>query len=307
MSAANLHGGIEAGGTKFVCAVASDPPLLLSETSFGTTTPQETLERVCAYFRPYVREGRLKSIGIASFGPVDADPLSPTYGYITATPKPHWQNTNILGILQQELGVPFAFHHDVSVSAIGEHRWGASRGIDPSLYITIGTGIGGGFLLDGKPLTGLSALEMGHISVPHDRETDPFVGHCPFHGDCFEGLASGPAIEARMGRRGETLADDDPFWAAEADYIAHALTNYIFTLSPRIIVLGGGVMQRSFLFPEIRKRIPQYINGYLQFEALTSRIDRYVVPPALGKYSGVLGAISMALDLDATQQIYPTR
>lgn len=293
----DLYGGIEAGGTKFICAVSSNPPDLLNETCFSTTTPKETLEKVSDYFYPFIKEGRIKGIGIASFGPVDTDISSPTYGYITATPKPNWENINILGALKRELGVPFAFHHDVSASAIGEHRWGASKGIDPSLYITIGTGIGGGFLIDGKPFTGLSALEMGHISVPHDLLRDPFPGNCPYHKDCFEGLASGPAIEERVGGCGEALLDSDPFWLIEADYIAHALTDYIFTLSPRIIVIGGGVMQRIFLFDVIRKKVQENLNGYLKFDVLTRNIDQYIVPPSLGKYSGVLGAISMVIDL----------
>jgi len=293
----DLYGGIEAGGTKFICAVSSNPPHLLNETHFSTTTPEETLEKVSDYFYPFVKEGRIKGIGIASFGPVDTDITSPTYGYITATPKPNWENINILGALKRELGVPFAFHHDVSASAIGEHRWGASKGIDPSLYITIGTGIGGGFLIDGEPFTGLSALEMGHISVPHDLLKDPFPGNCPYHKDCFEGLASGPAIEERVGGCGEALLDNDPFWLIEADYVAHALTDYIFTLSPRIIVIGGGVMQRIFLFDVIRKKVQENLNGYLKFDVLTRNIDRYIVPPSLGKYSGVLGAISMVIDL----------
>ena len=298
MSDQMLYGGIEAGGTKFVCAIADNPPDIAKEITLATTTPDETLEKVCDFFYPYMKEGRLAGIGIGSFGPVDADINSPTYGYITATPKPNWENTDMLGILQKELLVPFAFHHDVSASAIGELRWGASKGIDPSLYLTIGTGIGGGYVIDGKPLLGLSVTEMGHVCVPHDLEKDPFPGNCPYHTDCFEGLASGPAIQARMGKRGEFLSDDDPFWVIEAEYIAYALTNYIFMLSPRIIVIGGGVMQRTFLYPWIRKRVQEILNGYLKYDVLLNHIDQYIVPPALGRYSGVLGAIAMAMDLN---------
>lgn len=298
MTQADMFGGIEAGGTKFICALASEPPRLDREKTFRTTEPVETLQQVCAFFEPFVKEGRVRGIGIAAFGPVDVNPVSPTYGYITATPKPGWGNTSILGKLQQELGVPFAFHHDVSGSAIGEHAWGASRGIDPSLYLTVGTGIGGGYLLNGIPLAGLTALEMGHIRVPHDLIQDPFPGNCPYHGDCFEGLAAGPALGARFGARGETLIDDDPFWQIEAEYIAHALANYILTLSPRIIVLGGGIMQRTFLYPLIRRRVQELLNGYLRAEKILQDIDHYIVPPALGKYSGVLGAIAMAMALD---------
>jgi fructokinase len=296
----NLYGGIEAGGTKFICAVSNAPPSLSSEIHFETTVPQETLEKVCEYFFPFVKDGQIRSIGVAAFGPVDTDIHSPTYGFITATPKPNWQNTDILGFLQRELGVPFAFHHDVSVSAIGENKWGASQGLNPSLYLTIGTGIGGGYLIDGKPLTGLSALEMGHISIPHDLEKDPFAGNCPYHGDCFEGLAAGPAIFSRIGKRGESIPDSNPFWLIEADYISHALVNYILTLSPRIIVIGGGVMQRTLLYDIVRQKVREILNGYLKFDILAKEISSYIVPPALGKYSGVLGAISMAMDLDKT-------
>jgi len=295
-----LFGGIEAGGTKFICAVAHQPPELINTTVIETTTPQETLAKVCDFFFPYVEEGSLQSIGLASFGPIDIDVRSPTYGYITSTPKPNWQNTNILGLLKQSLGLPFAFHHDVSGSAIGESRWGAARGKDPSLYLTIGTGIGGGYIINGKPLSGLTILEMGHIHIPHQWEIDPFEGICPYHRDCFEGLASGYAIEHRLGQRGETLPDDHPFWEIEAEHIAHALVNYIFTLSPRKIVVGGGVMQRSFLFQMVRNKVRALINNYLQFDILLGKMEEYIVPPQLGKYSGVLGAIAMAMDISST-------
>lgn len=299
MSKNMLYGGVEAGGTKFICAVADNPPEIVKSVNFPTTTPQETLDQVISFFDPYVKNSQLKSVGIASFGPVDADVNSPTFGYITATPKPYWQNTDILGVLKAALDVPFAFHHDVSGSAIGEMNWGASQGKDPSLYITIGTGIGGGYIINGKPLIGLAALEMGHVSVPHNLERDPFEGNCPFHKNCFEGLASGPAIQSRFGGvRAETLLDDDPFWNLESEYIAYALTNYIYTLSPRIIVIGGGVMQRPFLFEMVQEKVVSILNGYLQMDTLTRNISQYIVPPALGSFSGVLGAIGMALALD---------
>lgn len=298
MTDTNLYGGIEAGGTKFICALSSEPPRLDHQVTFSTTDPASTLEQVRSFFAPYVKDGKVKGIGLAAFGPVDVNPASPTYGYITATPKPGWFNTNILSTLRQQLGVPFAFHVDVSGSAIGEHAWGASRGIDPSLYLTVGTGIGGGYLLDGKPLSGLTAVEMGHIRIPHDLKRDPFEGSCPYHKDCFEGLAAGPALTARFGARGESLADNDPFWLLEAEYIASALANYILTLSPRIIVLGGGIMQRAFLYPLIRKRVRELLNSYVREDAILMDIEHYIVPPALGKYSGVLGAIAMAMSMD---------
>lgn len=293
----NMFGGIEAGGTKFICALTSEPPRLEHQVTFSTTDPSSTLEQVRLFFEPFIQQGMVASIGLAAFGPVEVNPFSPTYGYITATPKPGWRDTNILGELQRHLGVPFVFHLDVSGSAIGEHTWGASRGIDPSPYLTVGTGIGGAYLLNGAPLSGPAAVEMGHIRIPHDRLKDPFEGSCPYHRDCFEGLAAGPAITARFGKRGEDLTDEDPFWLLEVEYIASALTNLILTLSPRIIVLGGGIMQRLFLFPLIRSRVTELLNGYIREDAILSGMGEYIVPPALGRYSGVLGAIAMTMRL----------
>lgn len=299
MARQEFFGGIEAGGTKFICALAAHPPKIDHEITFATTDPVETLARVGAFFSPYVKEGRVKSVGIAAFGPVDVIQSSPTYGFITATPKLDWVNTNILGILRNELGVPLAFHADVSGAALGELTWGAARGIDPSLYITVGTGIGGSYLVNGEPLTGMTAPEMGHIRIPHNPLSDPFAGDCPYHQDCFEGLASGSALRARFGEGAELLADDHPFWQIEADYIANALVNYILVLSPRIIVIGGGVMQRGFLYGLIRNRVRELLNGYLTAEAILERIGDTIVPPALGRYSGVLGAIAMAQRISA--------
>jgi fructokinase len=298
MSKQLLYGGIEGGGTKFACAVGNGPGNIVDETRFPTTTPQETLERVCNFFKPFVRQASFKAIGLGSFGPVDTDPASPTYGYITTTPKPNWANINILGILQKELSVPFAMDMDVAASAMGEFIWGANQGLDPSLYLTVGTGIGGSYILKGKPLRGLVSLEMGHVRIPHDEKLDPFKGSCPFHGDCFEGLASGPAIQARFGKRGETLADQDPFWELEAGYIAFALANYILTLPPKKIVLGGGVMRKDFLYEKIRNRLYVILNKYLNHPLLTSALDEYIVPPALGDRSGVLGGIALAMELE---------
>jgi fructokinase len=293
-----LYGGIEGGGTKFACAVGNGPGNIVDEIRFPTTTPQETLERVCIFFTPYIRQASIKAIGLGSFGPVDVDPASPTYGYITTTPKPNWANTNILGILQKELGVPIAMDMDVAASAMGEFIWGANQDLDPSMYLTVGTGIGGSYILNGKPLRGLVSLEMGHVRIPHDEKLDPFKGSCPYHGDCFEGLASGPAIQARFGKRGETLADNDPFWELEAGYIAYALANYIFTFPPKKIVLGGGVLRKDFLYNRVRSRLYGILNKYLNHPLLTSQLDRYIVPPALGDRSGVLGGIALAMELD---------
>jgi fructokinase len=293
MSDALLYGGIEGGGTKFICAVGSSPEHIVVEARFPTTTPAETIGQVCDFFAPYMSQ--MKSIGLGSFGPFDADPASPTYGFITTTPKPHWGNTNILGMLREKINLPIVADMDVVVAGLGEAKWGASKNNSHSLYLTIGTGIGGGYIVDGKPLRGLTSLEMGHIRVPHNIELDPFRGACPYHGDCFEGLASGPAIQARFNKRAETLSDSDTFWEIEADYIAYALANYIFTLSPRIIILGGGVMQKTFLFRMIKQKVQKILNSYLNNEILLNNIDQYIVPPGLGNRAGILGAIALAV------------
>ena len=293
-----LYGSIEAGGTKFVCSVAGGPEQIVEEVRFPTTTPEETLGKAIHFFQPYVQSGQVRTLGVGCFGPLDLDPQSAAYGSITATPKPGWSNTNVRGNLQHGLHVAIAFDMDVNAAAIGEATWGASRGIDPSLYITIGTGIGGGYLINGKPLIGMLNLEMGHVRIPHNRELDPFIGSCPFHGDCFEGLASGPAIEKRLGTAGAIVPEADAFWDLEADYIASALMNYILTLSPKRIILGGGVMQREFLFAKVRKRVRDLLNGYVANEAIQKDIDRYIVPPALGNQAGSLGGIAMAMQLE---------
>jgi fructokinase len=203
-----------------------------------------------------------------------------------------------LGILKCELHLPISIDMDVAASALGEYRWGANQGLNPSLYLTVGTGIGGSYILDGKPLRGLVSLEMGHVYLPHDPRLDPFPGSCPYHADCFEGLANGPAIQARFSQPAESLPDDHPFWELEAGYIAYALANYIFTLPPKRIVLGGGVMHREFLYAKIRTKLSALLNNYLNHPTLTSRLDDYIVPPALGYRSGALGALALAIDLE---------
>jgi fructokinase len=289
-----LFGGIEGGGTKFNCVVGSGPDHIVAEARIATTTPDETLNRVVDFFSPHL--SRLQGVGLGSFGPFDVDPASPTYGYITTTPKPGWANTNILRSLREGLGVPVSVDMDVAAAGLGESRWGASRGLRHSLYLTIGTGVGGGAIIDGKPLHGLVSTEMGHIRIPHDREADPFSGACPYHRDCFEGLTSGPAIQARFGRPAEALGGDHPFWDMEAGYVAHALVNYIFILAPEIIILGGGVMQNEFLFNKVRMQVQALLNSYLVHDLLLKNIDRYIVPPFLGNRAGVLGGMALAMD-----------
>lgn len=286
-----LYGGIEAGGTKFVCAVGTGPGDL-TETRFPTTTPDETIGRALEFFRPY--RGQLAALGVASFGPVDLDVKSPTWGYITTTPKPGWRNADLVGPLRRELNVPVGFDTDVNGAALGEYRWGAGQGLDTLIYLTIGTGIGGGALAGGKLVHGLVHPEMGHIRLVRDPQRDPFPGGCPFHGDCFEGLASGPALEKRWGTRAENLPADHPAWELEADYISAALATYVCTLSPQRIIIGGGVTSQPQMFPLIRAGLVKQLNGYVQSTALLERTDEYVVPPGLGNQAGVLGAIALA-------------
>jgi len=291
-----MYGGIEAGGTKFVCAVGSGPEDLRAETRFPTTTPEETLNRAIAFFRQQqaTLDEPLAAIGCAAFGMLDPDPASPTFGLITTTPKPGWANTDFAGTIRRALHLPVSFDTDVNGAALAEQRWGAAQGLDTFVYLTIGTGIGGGGMVEGRLLHGLLHPEMGHLRVPHDRQADPFPGSCPFHGDCLEGLASGPALEQRWGRRAETLPLDHPAWALEARYLALGLVNIILTLAPQRIILGGGVMQQPFLFPLVRREVQELLNGYIHAPEILERIDDYIVPPALGNRAGVLGAIALA-------------
>lgn len=290
----SLFGGIEAGGTKFVCAVGTAPEDVRAEVRFPTQAPKEAIGQALAFFREQARREPLAAVGIASFGPIDPDPASPTFGYVTTTPKPGWAHTDFAGTVRRALGVPVGFDTDVNVAALGEGRWGAAKGLDTFIYLTIGTGIGGGGMVNGKLIHGLMHPEMGHIRIPHDWQADPYPGYCSYHGDCFEGLAGGPALEGRWGQRGETLPPDHPAWDLEAHYLALGLVSYICTLSPQRIIMGGGVMEQRYLFPMVRQRVQELLNGYLQAEAIQSRIDEYIVPPALGNRSGVLGAIALA-------------
>ncbi len=288
-------GAIEAGGTKFVCAVGSGPDDIEATTRFATTTPAATLERAITFFREEITgKQSLDAVGIASFGPVDLDPTSPRYGHITSTPKPDWQNVDIVGEIKAALDVPVGFDTDVNGAALGEHRWGAAQGLQTFIYLTIGTGIGGGGMVEGQLLHGLVHPEMGHIRIPHDTERDPFPGICPYHNDCLEGLATGPAVEQRWGRPGEELPTDHPAWALEAHYLALGLMNLTLTLSPQRIILGGGIMHQEQLFPLIRREVQALLNGYVQAPTILEEIDQYIVPPALADKAGILGAIALA-------------
>jgi fructokinase len=290
-----LVGGIEAGGTKFVCAVGCGPDDVRSQSRIPTTTPAETIGAAIAFFQAErAKRGPLAAVGIASFGPIDPQPGSSTFGYITSTPKPGWRNTDFAGAVSRALAVPVGFDTDVNVAALGESRWGAGKDVDNLIYLTIGTGIGGGGLVNGKLMHGLIHPEMGHIRIPHDLAADPYPGCCPFHGDCLEGLACGPAINERWQQPAEALPPDHPAWLLEANYLALAMVNLICTLSPERIILGGGVMSHAELFPLIRRRVQQLLADYVQSPAVLDDIDRYIVPPGLGDRSGVLGAIALA-------------
>lgn len=289
-----LYGGIEAGGTKFVCAVGSGPDDLRAETRFPTTTSAECIAQAIAFFHAQQSQEPLAALGVASFGPVDPTPQSPTFGYITTTPKPGWGNTNLVGPLRAAFDLPVGFDTDVNGAALGEYRWGAAQGCDTFVYLTIGTGLGGGGMVNGHLIHGLLHPEMGHMLIPHNWDADPYPGYCPYHGDCWEGLAAGPAIEGRWHSRAENLPIDHPAWALEAHYLALGLVNIIMTLSPQRIILGGGVMSQPHIFPLIHNEVYTMLNGYLQAKAILENMDQYIVPPLLGGRAGVLGALALA-------------
>lgn len=287
--------GIEAGGTKFVCATGSGPDALFGESRIPTKTAEKTLSRTVDFLKKQEREfGPIDAVGIASFGPLSLDPTAPDYGFITTTPKPGWANTDFVGALRQHFDVAIGFDTDVNGAALGEWRWGAAQGLDSFIYLTIGTGIGGGGLINGELMHGLLHPEMGHIPLPHDLELDPFKGTCPIHGDCFEGLASGTAIEKRRGQKAEKLPLDHPAWDLEAHYIALALRSFICTLSPQRIILGGGVVQQDLLMPLIRDKTLASLNDYIQSPQILEKIDEYIIPPGLEGKAGVLGALVIA-------------
>jgi fructokinase len=286
-----LYGGLEGGGTKYICTVGIDPEQIVEEVRFPTTTPAETIGRAVAFFKKF----DLSAIGLATFGPLDLDPASPTYGTITASPKPGWSNTDILGEFHQAFELPVALDTDVNAAAFGEWYWvPANKVLESLVYFTIGTGIGAGLITNGCLVHGLTHPEAGHMRLPHDRKKDPFPGICPFHGDCFEGLASGPAIARHWRQAAELLPDDHPAWELEASYIAYALVNTILQVSPQRIVLGGGVMEHRTLFPAIRRKVAEILNGYVSSPVFTGSLEEYIIPPSLGKRSGVLGAMGLA-------------
>ena len=291
-----LVGGIEAGGTKFVCSVGTGPEELRADTRFPTTTPDETLSRAISFFKEQeAQDEPLSAIGVASFGPVDPDPDSSTFGFITSTPKTDWANTDFVGALRDHFHVPVGFDTDVNGAALAEGKWGAAAGLHTFIYLTIGTGIGGGAMVNGRLLHGLIHPEMGHIRLHHDWERDPFPGNCPYHGDCLEGMAAGPALEERWGQKGQELEPGHPAWDLEAEYLAQALQSLVCVLSPQRIIMGGGVMNQPELITKVREKTATYLNDYIQHPAITDHINEYIVPPALGGRAGVLGAIALGL------------
>ncbi|MGX6446140.1 ROK family protein [Neobacillus sp. K501] len=280
-----LFGGIEAGGTKFICAVGDETGKIIEKIQIPTTVPNETMDQVIHFFKKHP----LKAIGIGSFGPIDVDQNSKTFGHITTTPKTAWKEFPLMQTVKEAFPVPIGFNTDVNAAALGESKYGAAMGLDSCLYITVGTGIGAGAVVNGQILQGLSHPEMGHILIRRHPEDD-FNGNCPYHGDCLEGLAAGPAIEKRWGQKGDSLQAQSQVWELEGYYLAQALMQYILILSPKKIILGGGVMKQKTVFHSIYHHLKEMMNGYVQLPELTE----YIVSPSLGDSAGIIGALELA-------------
>jgi fructokinase len=283
-------GAIEAGGTKFVCGVGNEEGEIKDRIHFPTGQPEETMEKVIAYFR----DKGIESIGVGSFGPIDIDRSSPTYGYVTTTPKPGWSGFDFVGTLRAEFDVTIGWDTDVNAAALGEAVWGAAQGLDSCVYYTIGTGVGVGVYAEGRLVHGLVHPEGGHV-MTRRHPADDFSGICPYHGDCLEGMASGPALEARWKSKGHELPVDHPAWGMEAFYIAQAVSGVILTLSPKKVILGGGVMRQAQLFPMIREAVGEILNGYVCAAPILSEIDWYIVPPGLGDNAGLCGSLALGI------------
>ena len=284
-------GALEAGGTKMVCAIGDESGKIYEQVSIPTETPEITMPRLISYFE----ERKIEALGIGCFGPIDPDKKSETYGSITSTPKRAWADYNSVGTMEKSLMIPVGFDTDVNGSVLGEVTFGQAKGKKCVVYVTIGTGVGAGIYIEGKLLHGMLHPEAGHILLTQ-RQDDTYEGTCPYHKTCLEGLAAGPAIEARWGRKAVELKDDARVWDLEAYYIAQAIVNYILILSPQMIILGGGVMHQLHLFPKIRRRTLELLNGYVAHSAILEDIDNYIVPPALGDNAGAAGALLLALE-----------
>lgn len=286
-----IYGTIEGGGTKFVCAVGTAPDDIAAEATIPTTTPDETLGRVINFFSEHVP---LDAIGIAMFGPVDLDPASSSYGHVMSTPKPGWSGTDIVNPLKTAFDIPVGFDTDVNGAALGEGRWGAGQGLDTFLYITIGTGVGGGGVVNGEPLHGLVHPEIGHLRVPR-LPGDEFTGACPFHGDCLEGLVSGPALTLRWGRPAQELGADRARAVEIASHsLGHAMANLVVTVSPQRIIAGGGVSKLPGLLEATRERMGESLNGYVVSPAFDNGAAGFLVRPGLGDRSGIAGGFVLA-------------
>lgn len=285
-----LFGALEAGGTKMVCAVGNEKGEILEQKSFPTLTPEETMPVLISYFK----EKEISALGIGCFGPIDLNRASETYGYITSTPKLAWRNFNIVGAMKEALQIPIGFDTDVNGSLLGEASWGCAQGLTDAVYLTVGTGIGGGVMTNGKLLHGMMHPELGHMRLaPHPDDT--YKGKCPYHGTCLEGMAAGPAIEERWGAKAAELADRAEVWELESYYLAQAIASFVVILSPQKIILGGGVMHQMQLFPLIRQKVKEMLNGYVQTKELED-IENYIVPASLHDDQGIMGCIKLAMD-----------
>lgn len=281
-----LIGGIEAGGTKFVCAVGDESGNIFDKVTFPTEEPEKTLDAAKQFFNKH----DIQALGVGSFGPVDLNKKSKTFGRILNTPKLKWKQFHLLEQLKQDYNIPVTLDTDVNAAALGEYKYGAAKNAASILYITVGTGIGAGFVKDGQTYIGKSHPEMGHIFI-QQRKDDNFEGNCPYHGTCLEGLASGPAIEKRFGKKGDLLGADHIAWEITADYLAQAIINYLLILSPEKVIIGGGVMKQKQLYPLIRRKVLEFSNAYMELENL----DEMIVTPKLNDEQGIKGAIALAL------------
>ena len=294
------YGAVEAGGTKFLCAIADSAGKIIAQERFPTAEPAATLRAAREFLRARSREfGVLAAIGVASFGPVELNRAAAHYGFIVNTPKPGWSGTDIRGHFANAFACPIGFDTDVNAAALAERRWGAARDVENVVYLTIGTGIGGGVVINGAPVHGLMHPEIGHI-FPRRHPLDPtFAGVCPFHGDCLEGLASGPAILSRSGASLQDLDSTHPQWAIESDYLGQLSAHLVLTISPQRIIMGGGVMSQTRLLPSIRQRCAHWLAGYVDRSQLLADFEHYIVAPGLGEQAGVLGAAVLAMDAAA--------
>ncbi len=279
-------GALEAGGTKMLLAVYTENGNPLARLELPTLTPAETLPAMIRFFRDHT----IDALGIGSFGPLDLNPSSPTYGWITTTPKTAWKNTPLLRALLDGRSIPAAIDTDVNTALLAEVNMGAAKGCKNAVYITIGTGVGGGVFANGQTVHGLLHPEVGHMLIrPHPEDPNP-RGICPFHESCLEGLASGPAIAARVGCDARTLPDHHPFFEIEVYYLSQMCHNLIMTMSPERILLGGGVMKRKALLPLVRKETQRLLSGYIHDAHLAEKIDEYIVAPGMFPESGLAGA-----------------